>query len=411
MSNYSNVQFLGYAIPTIPLIVSDVGDPNGPGFVEGRYIGIDPPAKDIDERIAMIINAAQQTLASSAFDPDPATLKIFVVPEFSIRGTSGAYNDDPSTDDYFTYFRTGFAKAAAAASFQNWLFAIGTVVTTVQECPDPSTNLKARVREDLAVALGNAWQYANANHEDKMANAVFNLLVSYTQYCHSDPMFGVTNRCFVVAGGAPDPVYPQGLSIEKKFISNEDFVLNLYTNAFAEEDVVYPDIDEKDGEAKQTAFDPLSIFTIDGIKFGVEVCLDHSRARLRRNRQPETELVQIQLIPSCGMQIVQGSIVAGKNGLVFNCDGQYDNLDPTSHPNATSSVWMATESNRAHTQLTSVVTPCAGNTPGTNDAVVAKPSATVTRLMVVDSTAAPQLFAYGSGEVHIYTSLPIPPPG
>ena len=48
MSSYSNVQFLGYAIPTIPLIVGDVGDPNGPGFVEGRYIGIDPPAKDAE---------------------------------------------------------------------------------------------------------------------------------------------------------------------------------------------------------------------------------------------------------------------------------------------------------------------------------------------------------------------------
>jgi hypothetical protein len=406
---YRDVQFLGYAIPTIPLVVSDVGDPNGPGFVEGRYIGIEPPTKDIDERIALIVNAARQTLASGSVVSDPGTLKVFVVPEFSIRGDSGAYNNDPPTD-FFTYFRTGFAQAVADAAFADWLFVIGTVVTTVQYDPDPSQNLKARVREDLAIALGNAWQYAYAHGDQKMADAVFNLLVTYTQYSHSDPIYEVLNRCYVVPGGTtPDKIYPDGLSVEKKFISNEDFVLNLYTNAFAEEDVVYPDIDERDGEDKEAAFDPLSIFTIAGIKFGIEVCLDHSRARLRRNRRPDTELVQIQLVPSCGMQIVQGSIIAGKAGLVFNCDGQYDNLDPTSQPNATDSVWTTTESNQAHTQLTAVVTPCTGNTPGTGDAVVQKPQVTVRQLMISDSTA-PQLFAYGSGEVHIYSPLAIPPP-
>jgi hypothetical protein len=213
----------------------------------------------------------------------------------------------------------------------------------------------------------------------------------------------------VVAGGSPDPTYPQGLSVEKKFISNEDFVLNLSRNTFAEEDVGYPDIDEKDGEDKQTAFDDLSIFTIGGIKFGIEVCIDHAYSRLRRNRRPDTELIQIQLVPSCGMQIKQGSIIAGKNGLVFNCDGQYDNLGASSQPNATDSVWTPTESHRAHTQLTAVVTPCIGEKPGIHDAVVTSPSVTVKQLMIKDSTAS-QLFAYGPGEVHVYSPLPVPPP-
>jgi hypothetical protein len=411
MDVYTDVQFIGYAIPSIPLLVGDVGDPNGAGFVEGRYIGIDPTAADIDARIELAMNAIRQTISSGAVDSSASTLKIFVMPEFSFRGTRGAYNSDRPGVDYFTYFRTRFAKEVAGAAFDGWLFVVGTIVNTAADYvpgQNRKRDLKARVREDLGIALGNAWQYADANHDEALASFVFKMLVAYTQYAHDDPIYEVTDRSFVVAGGRPDATYPEGLSVEKKFVSNEDFVLNLYTNAFAEDDVAYPDIDEKNGEDKREAFDDLSIFTIKGIRFGLEVCLDHSRARLRRNRRPDTETVQIQLIPSCGMQIVQSSIIAAAGGLVFNCDGQYDHSLAGSVPDTTDSVWTATVSKRAHSQVTQVVTPCSGNDPSKNMAAVTKPSASATTIPVTDA-AASRLYAYGAGEVHVYAPLSVPP--
>jgi hypothetical protein len=409
MGRYKRVQFLGYAIPSIPHTLADIGD--GPGFIEGRYVGIDPPEADIEARIAMIIRSVRKTMASGAVADSPSTLKIFMTPEFLIRGTSGAYPNHPPTIDYFDEFRRQFAERVAGPQYEGWLFVIGTVVNTVGyvKGQDPGLDFRARVREQLAMAIADAWQYANRNHDVRLAAFITCVMHLYTNYCHDHPTYQVTDKCYVVAGGAPDPDYPEGLSIEKKFMSNEDFILNLQTNAYAEEQVGFPPINEHDGENKQKAFDPLSIFTIKGIKFGLEVCLDHLAGRLRRNRQPETELVQIHLVPSCGVQIVQPSIIAGPGGLVFNCDGEYSNFMMLSPPGNGESLWTGAASQRAHTQLTQVVMPCGGGVNPRKNAVLRKPRARVQTVSFRDAAAA-ELFAYGPGEVHVYTPLAVPPP-
>lgn len=74
-----------------------------------------------------------------------------------------------------------------------------------------------------------------------------------------------------------------------------------------------------------------SVFTIDGITFGLEICLDHAKQRLWSfYNQPGADgkiaaqgeqKVQIHLIPSWGMSITEGHIACMDNGLVFNVDG------------------------------------------------------------------------------------------
>jgi hypothetical protein len=405
MTTYTDVQFIGYAIPSIPKQVADIGGPDSPGFVEGRYIGIDPDRVDLDARIALIMHAIRQTVLSGAVDAAESTLKIFVMPEFLLRGRRGAYDTAE-----FAYFCEEFAKRVGAPAYEGWLFVAGTIVNSTDDYhrgADKGRDLAARVREDLAIALANAWQHSLVTQDAALSTAIFQSLRAYTAYCHANPIYEVTDRAYVVAGGAPDPTYPTGLSVEKKFLSNEDFVLNLYKDAHSEEDEAYPPIDEKAGENKQSAFDDLGIFTLKGIKFGVEVCLDHYKARLRSNRSPDTELVQIHLIASCGMQIMQPSVIAGNGGFVFNCDGQYGGLDEQSQPNSQDSIWTGTDKTRAHTQLTQVVTPCSGNDLAGAHAVLRRPAATVTTVPV-DHSSVTRIYAYGAGEVHIYTSLPVP---
>lgn len=406
VTTYTDVQFIGYAIPSIPKQVADIGGPDSPGYVEGRYIGINPEAADVEARIRLIMDAVGETLKSGAVDERESTLKIFLMPEFLLRGKQGAYDAAE-----FTRFRDEFSRRVARPEYEGWLFVAGTIVNTAadyQRGESTARDLNAHVRETLAVALADAWQHANNTGDADLAATTFQLLNTYTNYCRQHPVYEVTDKSYIVAGGAPDPDYPQGLSVEKKFMSNEDFVLNFYKNAYCEEQAAYPPIDEKDGENKADAFDDYSIFTIKGIKFGVEVCLDHYKARLRSNRVPDSELVQIQLIPSCGMQIVLPSVIACDGGLVFNCDGQYGGaLDATSQPNGEQSVWTSTVNNQAHTQLTQVVTACTGNDLSTCQAVVSKPAATVTTVFVDHPSE--KIYAYGSGEVHVYTSLPVPP--
>jgi len=56
-----------------------------------------------------------------------------------------------------------------------------------------------------------------------------------------------------------------------------------------------------------------AIFEMDGIRFGLEICLDHAQ-----NRLAGASNIQIQLVPSAGMQWQQYAV--GPGGLYFGVD-------------------------------------------------------------------------------------------
>lgn len=65
------------------------------------------------------------------------------------------------------------------------------------------------------------------------------------------------------------------------------------------------------------------------LEIGVEICLDHRLKRLRRTLEMTKENgatednppINLQLVPSGGMQILDYSVAAGALGAIFNCDG------------------------------------------------------------------------------------------
>lgn len=67
-----------------------------------------------------------------------------------------------------------------------------------------------------------------------------------------------------------------------------------------------------------------TIFSMAGVRFGLEVCLDHAEKRLRTsidNSGGKQKPVDVQLIPSAGMTIILDAVATRKNGIVFNVDG------------------------------------------------------------------------------------------
>jgi hypothetical protein len=62
-----------------------------------------------------------------------------------------------------------------------------------------------------------------------------------------------------------------------------------------------------------------SAFTIDQIRFGLEICMDHNFSRLAQSI-PATEAPHVHLIPSGGASIDSGTVWTVANGLVFNVD-------------------------------------------------------------------------------------------
>ena len=80
-----------------------------------------------------------------------------------------------------------------------------------------------------------------------------------------------------------------------------------------------------------------SIFTMDGITFGLEVCLDHLAQKLfgyfnglplknppvARAAVAGEPRIEVQLIPSCGMKIEGPSRCTVANGIIFNVDAHH----------------------------------------------------------------------------------------
>jgi len=72
------------------------------------------------------------------------------------------------------------------------------------------------------------------------------------------------------------------------------------------------------------------IFTIDGVTFGLEVCLDHDKHRLRASPPAVGDnYVQIHLITSASSDIDDEGVACMQGGLIFNVDGG----SPHSHVN------------------------------------------------------------------------------
>jgi len=69
-----------------------------------------------------------------------------------------------------------------------------------------------------------------------------------------------------------------------------------------------------------------SVFTMDGIRFGVEVCLDHLRGRLKNSDNSSQLKIQIQLIPSAGV-LPKPDPTNFVAPIVFNVDGSGPNVE------------------------------------------------------------------------------------
>lgn len=210
---------------------------------------------------------------------------------------------------------------------------------------------------------------------------------------------------------------------EKYFASNEDFLLWEAGGAqvITEQMVAYPNLDLSGGDFKDSPTDSLAIFKVPGsASVGVEICLDHADQRLRRStlRSPwpggENEL-NLHLVPSCGMNLLEASVAAATGGYAFNCDGLY-----ALGENATggegvpvgpvASLWQsyfgpAGSGGAAHTQLTRIKRGPVGAdsaSVGALDAEFEIPQVDVVQIPLGPVPEASAVFAGGTGAVHIY---------
>lgn len=427
----SAVRFIGYAISTFPAHLRD-------GLGGGTYLGNVSVERDLEMRVAILKNAVDTAKAQLPKDGSDATVNnVFLVPEFYFHGAQGPYLYGDGEEDPMLRLQQILTETFPAEDYANWTFVLGTAITA--RVSDPK-----RLFESNSVQVRNETVKFLVSQERKARSAlseiVTNTLKSFIQDCQGIPDVAVRGRTPVFSH-IPFVVLPSGIeshwmTTEKYFMSGEDFVLYSTSGrkeVITEQMVAYPHIDLSGGDVKLRPDDSRAIFgqkintenSSDFIRIGVEICLDHEDARLRSNLEIEANpemgsSVHIHLVPSCGMAIRPGSVVADNDGFVFNCDGQYP-LDATNasvecgsidgvpcvYINHNPSPTDEYNYHCAHTQFARVKVAAKGNNPNLGTPEFQEPDSTDVLCVPV---LEPQLqygalsdyFAGGSGAVHIY---------
>jgi len=248
---------------------------------------------------------------------DEDTLKIFMAPEFYFCGKQGAYDMD-TVDQILPEMR----EVTKADAYKNWLFVLGTAIGATRlntECPtchgqtelisDPTDPLKhktivwcgkckAKDPRMPKMMLDNfAIIQKGGTKTDENSFLIQKEFMSGVDYSRPDP---------TTAWDSKNPT-PADRQVEVRGLIAEA----IPSAGSSQEGSVAPPKynDERMGG---------SVFTMDGITFGVEVCRDHLFGRLKTSNDKNALKVQIQLIPSAGAALKEDNIVAP---IAFNVDG------------------------------------------------------------------------------------------
>ena len=126
---YERIQYVGFPVQTGYngyLREDGLFYPNANGL--GEYVGKDSVAEDIRARLDLLAEMIEGAYADPSVDRDPGTLKLFMAPEFCLRGPRGAYDAD---DDAFLAVGDEFAARVAHAKFADWVFVSGSIIGAV----------------------------------------------------------------------------------------------------------------------------------------------------------------------------------------------------------------------------------------------------------------------------------------
>ena len=263
--SYQRVQFLGYEVSV------DYTN-NGPTM---GYAGEDTDDADITLRQAAMTSAVETAYALA--DPSDNVLKVFMAPEFSWRPASGGY--EPGSIDRIA---DSMRASVLDPKWDHWVFVWGTVIEA-----QPSTGVRSDIFNCAIVTDGGPTDHAQ--------QAIVKVYKSHMS--HID---------FAFEGDAGMPGRTGRASVGRR-----EGILHGAPRSLAH------------GMAPANACP--GIFEMNGVTFGLEICLDHARGRLRTLVDALSDgerLPQLLLIPSAGMSLIADSVHQDlPEAIVFNVDG------------------------------------------------------------------------------------------
>jgi hypothetical protein len=309
---YIKVACLGYVIQTGKYDETRKPLPPGPANPAasrgGKPLPPIPTPREREERIEIEGRVAKLQAAIAAAhtgyqgykasesipdDEDRKTLKIFMAPEFFFRGPYGAYQDIGWNAKILEMMRRETSKA----QYADWLFVHGSAVFSTDKMVN---DVKVgNLLENYALVQKGGPK--TKEHQDLIFAKEF---PSHVDFKHpglgDDDWYDPAQSAAKVGGKTEKHFAPEGGRADRV---DRDFLHN---------DGVLPvgSVSELVGG---------TIFTMDSITFGLEVCRDHLIGRLKHS--PEAGKVLIQLVPSCGANVEFDAIACVPDGIIFNVDG------------------------------------------------------------------------------------------
>jgi len=236
----------------------------------------------------------------TSVDDESRTLKIFMAPEFYFRGLPGAF-DIGIVSHIFDVIR----KETQDVRYRDWLFILGTAVcgTDVTE----KGAFKGKMADNVALVQKGGYSGADGVHDYYVEKE----RVSHIDYRRP-------------SGAFPNPgkenLFDPSVKVWKKPGRKAEIGGKQVVVIPPEGSTDFGTIRASKGTSERIVG---CIFTMDGISFGLEVCLDHLNGRLMK--APDKG-VQIQLVTSAGASLKDKlgnfpNLACMAKGIAFNVDG------------------------------------------------------------------------------------------
>jgi hypothetical protein len=312
--SYNNLVCIGYKFET------GTFDGNWKVAYAGAWtdrIDLNDKRKQLQGVIAQALKDYKAKFRGLKAEEHKDTLKIFMAPEFYFRGKLGGY-DMAIVAEILPEMR----KFTSGIDYKHWLFVLGTAIAATRINPFCSTcNGVTELMNDPSNPLSHrtiVW-CRKCKKEEK----------------RNTPKMMLDNFAVIQKGG--ENTDANAYLIQKEYMSGVDYRrpdprTDWWDPANRQVDVrgIEAQAIPSEGSSQSGSVAPSlskdermggSVFSMDGIRFGVEVCLDHVAGRLRASNNISPMNIQIQLIPSAGIaNLDENSFVAP---IVFNVDGSH----------------------------------------------------------------------------------------
>ena len=242
----------------------------GVELITEKTYGLKEEKDDISYRCEIVQDIINKALMSGNATNDPNILKIVVFPEFLFRGSIGAYTME-SVSEIVEKLRDMVHKP----QFENWLFVFGTIVG-----------------------------YSKNEKDSKKPYETYNFSFIQKGNCGEENSYVVLKK-------------------NKSAIDFERNPTKPYITVWNSEYLKPSKLKNIKGEQQILNYDGNSIINVDGLKIGIEICMDNLLNRINPLVRDNKNL-DVHILVSCGIdkEDMKNYGKLHRNGVFILCDGQ-----------------------------------------------------------------------------------------